>query len=125
MTVNALDTTINYFTAWTGGDFDKALQYVSGDVVCKGPAGVITGTEAFRAFMGPFAGSLVSAELLAAFGDEHSALIMYDASTQLVDNAPGAELHTVVDGVITVITIIFDRQPFVEARARVHDHRAE
>lgn len=117
MTVSALDTTINYFTAWTGGDFDKALQYVSPDMVCKAPAGMITGTEAFRAFMGPFAESLLSSELLAGFGDEHTALIMYDASTRLVGDAPGAELHSVVDGLITSITIIFDRQPFVEARA--------
>lgn len=117
MTVSALDTTVNYFTAWTGGDFDKALQYVSPEIVCRAPAGMITGIDAFRAFMGPFARSLLSSELLAAFGDENTALIMYDASTQLVQNAPGAELHTVTDGLITSITIIFDRQPFVEARA--------
>lgn len=117
MSTSALDTTLAYFTAWTGGDFDRALQYVSPEIVCRAPAGMITGRDAFRAFMGPFAGSLVSSELLAAFGDEHTALIMYDTSTQLVGNAPGAELHTVVEGMITAITIIFDRQPFVEARA--------
>jgi ketosteroid isomerase-like protein len=112
----ALDTTLAYFDAWTGGDFEAALRHVAPDVVCDAPPGTLTGIDAFRGFMGPFAGALVSSQLLAAYGDDHTALIMYDAATTLVVRAPGAELHTVVDGMITAIKIIFDRQPFVEAR---------
>ena len=112
----ALETTLAYFRAWTGGDFEAALGHIAPDVVCDGPAGTLTGIDAFRGFMGRFAGSLVSSRLLAAYGDDHTALIMYDAATTLVEQAPGAELHTVTDGMITAIKIIFDRQPFVEAR---------
>ena len=114
----ALDTTISYFNAWTSGNFDQAIRYLSPAIVCNTPVGTITGSEAFRGFMGPFAGSLTSSKLLAAFGDENTALIMYDSATTIVADAPGAELHTVVDGSITSITIIFDRQPFQEARSR-------
>jgi hypothetical protein len=57
------------------------------------------------------------AELIAAFGDDHTALLMYDTDTVPVQHAPGAECHRVQNGKITRITIIFDRQPFTEARA--------
>lgn len=113
---SALDVSLAYFNAWTGGDFEEAVRHVSPDVVCDTPNGMLTGIEAFRGFMGPFAGSLVTSKLLAAYGDDHHALIMYDAGTTLVADAPGAELHTVTDQLITAIKIIFDRQPFVEAR---------
>lgn len=112
----ALDTTLAYFDAWTGGDFEAALRHVAPDVVCDSPTGTHTGTDAFRGFMGPFAGALISSKLLAAYGDDQTAMIMYDAATTLVADAPGAELHTVADGMIIRIKIIFDRQPFVEAR---------
>ena len=106
-----------YYDAWTGGDFPQALRYVAPDVVCHAPAGTITGIEAFGGFMGPFAGMLVSARLLGCFGDAHSAMIMYDTETRLVADAPGAELHTVQDGLIREIVIIFDRLPFEQARS--------
>ena len=92
------------------------MRHVSPEVVCDTPTGTLTGLQAYRGFMGPFAASLRSSKLLAAFGDDHQALIMYEAETALVADAPGAELHIVRDGLITSIKIIFDRQPFVEAR---------
>jgi hypothetical protein len=42
---------------------------------------------------------------------------MYDTDTVPVAHAPGAECHHVEDGKITRVTIIFDRQPFTQARA--------
>ncbi|TWD81635.1 SnoaL-like protein [Kribbella amoyensis] len=116
MTDQALRTTLAYFEAWTGGDFDKAMTYVSPDITCDAPAGRLQGAEAFRAFMGPFAGMLRSAGLRAAYGDDSTALLMYDTETALVAHAPGAERHTVHDGLITHVQIIFDRLPFEEAR---------
>jgi SnoaL-like domain len=113
----ALEVSLAYFRTWTGGDFPAALRYIAPDIVCRTPAGMITGAAAFADFMGPFAGMLKSADLLAAFGDEDTALITYDTATVLVDDAPGAELHTVVDGRISAIKIIFDRLPFERARS--------
>ncbi|QGN34583.1 nuclear transport factor 2 family protein [Microlunatus sp. Gsoil 973] len=121
MISTTLQTTLDYFNAWTGGDFEAALTYISPEISCQTPNGPIAGLPSFRGFMEPFARSLVAARLLAAFGDERTALIMYDTRTRLVDGAPGAELHTVSDGLITSIKIIFDRQPFVEARARLQN----
>jgi hypothetical protein len=67
--------------------------------------------------MEPFTKIVTRDELLAAFGDDTTALLMYDVDTLPVRHAPGAERHTVEDGKIIHVTIIFDRQPFVEARA--------
>lgn len=113
----ALDTALAYYRAWTSQDFDQAMTHIAEDIVCDAPAGRIEGTEAFRAFMGPFAQILTHSDLIAAFGDENTALLMYDTDTVPVKNAPGAECHTVQDGKITHIRIVFDRAPFEAARS--------
>jgi SnoaL-like domain len=112
----ALDTALAYHRAWTTGDFELAMTYVADDIICLAPAGRLDGAEAFRAFMGPFARLLIRAELLAAFGDETTAMLMYDTETVPVSTAPAAELVKVVDGRIVELRIIFDRAPFDAAR---------
>ncbi|MBC9734599.1 nuclear transport factor 2 family protein [Nocardioides marmotae] len=115
----AVDTALAYHRAWTAGDLDAALAQVADDVVCHAPPGTLTGTDALRGFMGPFAGSLTSSTLLAAFGDEDQVLIMYDTANPAVPSAPGAELYRVRDGRIAEIRIVFDRLPFALARGDV------
>jgi hypothetical protein len=112
----ALATSLAYFQAWTGGDFEVAMTHIDDDVVCQAPAGRLQGAEAFRNFMGPFSQIVTRAELVAGYGDDSTAVLVYDTDTVPVQDAPGAECHTVVDGKITNIRIIFDRQPFTEAR---------
>lgn len=116
-TSTALRTSLAFYHAWTGHDFDLAMTYVADDIVCDAPAGRIAGAEAFRGFLEPFSRLLTGTALIAAFGDDHTALLMYDTDTVPVKHAPGAECHTVVDGTITHIRIIFDRTPFDAARA--------
>jgi hypothetical protein len=89
---------------------------VAEDVVCDAPAGRLEGAEAFRGFMGPFVQILTGSKLIAAYGDDDMAVVMYDADTLPVKNAPGAECLTVKDGKISHIKIIFDRLPFEAAR---------
>lgn len=112
----ALDTALAYHRAWTDHDFDQAMTYIAEDIVCDAPAGRIEGAEAFRAFMGPFVRILTASTLVAAFGDDQTALLMYDAETIPVKNAPGSECLTVREGTITHIRIVFDRAPFDAAR---------
>jgi hypothetical protein len=112
----ALATALAYFRAWSGRDFDLAMTYIADDIVCRAPAGLLEGAEAFRGFMGPFSQIVTRTELVAAFGDDTSSVLVYDTDTVPVKDAPGAEAHTVVDGKITHLRIIFDRQPFTEAR---------
>jgi len=112
----ALQTALAYYRAWTSSNFDLAMTYIAADIVCQAPAGRLDGAEAFRGFMGPFAQILTGSTLVAAFGDDKTAVLMYDADTVLVKDAPGAECLTVKDGKIRHMRIIFDRAPFEAAR---------
>lgn len=114
----ALHTALAYHRAWTSGDFEQAMTHVADDIVCQAPAGRLDGAEAFRGFMGPFAQILTSSRLVAAFGDDQTAVVVYDTDTVPVTDAPGAECLTVTDGKIRHMRIIFDRLPFDAARRR-------
>ena len=112
----ALDVALAYYEAWTAKDLDRAMTYIAEDVVCDAPAGRIEGAEAYRDFMAPFVGILVGSNVIAAFGDEQTALVMYDTETVPVKSAPGAECVTVRDGKIVRSRFLFDRAPFEAAR---------
>jgi SnoaL-like protein len=74
---------------WTSRDLERAMTYVADDIVCDAPAGRIEGADAYRAFMGPFVQMLKRAELIAAFGNDTTAVAVYNTDTVPVDNAPG------------------------------------
>jgi ketosteroid isomerase-like protein len=112
----ALRTALAYYQAWTSHDLDKAMSYIADDIICDAPAGRLEGAAAYRAFMSPFAQIVTGSEMIAAFGDEETALIMYDTATVPVKSAPGAECVTVKDGKITYNRFVFDRAPFDAAR---------
>jgi hypothetical protein len=114
----ALRVALAYYEAWTAKDVDGAMALLADDVVCEAPAGRIEGVDGYRAFLGPFAGMLISATLIAAYGDQDQALIMYDTASPLVPSAPGAECLTVRDGRIVHCRFLFDRLPFELARQR-------
>jgi SnoaL-like domain len=84
----ALQTALAYHHAWTSHDIDKAMTYIAGNIVCLAPAGRLEGAEAFRSFMGPFTQILTGSKLIAAFGDDEKAVVMYDTDTVPVKDAP-------------------------------------
>jgi hypothetical protein len=112
----ALQVALAYHRAWTGGDIDTAMAYIADDIVCDAPAGRVEGRDAYRAFMAPFVQMLVGSQLIAAFGDDDTALVMYDTETTLVPSAPGCECVTVASGLIIRSRFVFDRTPFEAAR---------
>ena len=112
----ALQVALAYYQAWTSKDIEAAMGHLADDVVCDAPAGRIEGAEAYRQFLGPFAQMLLGDELLAAFGDDTSAVLVYDTRTPPVASAPGGECLTIQDGKIVYNRLIFDRLPFEAAR---------
>jgi len=116
MSDQPLQVVLAYYQAWTGKDIDKAMAYIADDVVCDAPAGRIEGAAAYRAFMAPFAAMLIGATMIAAFGDDERAVIVYDTATPPVASGPAAECVTVRDGRIAYSRFIFDRLPFAAAR---------
>ena len=117
MSSTALDVALAYHRAWSAGDVDGALAFIADGVVCEAPPGRLEGAGAYRAFLEPYVSQLVSVTLLAAFGDDETAVVMYDSTTRLVARAPGAECVTVADGKIVHSWFVFDRAPFQAARA--------
>src|SRR5207248_5284406 len=97
----ALRTALAYFQAWTSHDLDKAMEYIADDIVCDAPAGRLEGREAYLGFMRPFVQILTGSELIAAFGDDTTAVVVYDTRTVPVASAPTAECVTVSDSNIT------------------------
>lgn len=112
----ALRVALAYHDAWTSKDMDRAMIYIADDIVCDAPAGRIEGAEAYRSFMTPFVGMLLHSQMIAAFGDAETALVIYDTKTKLVERAPAAECVTVKDGKIVRSRFVFDRVPFEAAR---------
>ena len=89
MATAPLDVALAYFDAWSHGDLDAAMAYIDPDIVCDAPPGRLEGAEAYRAFMTPFVSMLVSASIIAAFGDDEKALVMYDTVTRPVAGRAG------------------------------------
>ncbi|MBG0830763.1 nuclear transport factor 2 family protein [Planomonospora sp. ID67723] len=120
MTSPALQIALAHHRAWTTDkDLDLAMGYIADDVVCDAPAGRLDGVRAYRDFLAPFAERfLIRAEMIAAFGDDSTAVLMYDAETIPARSAPAAECVTVRDGKIVYNRFVFDRTPFDEFRRR-------
>jgi hypothetical protein len=119
MTSPALQIALAYHRAWTGKDLDLAMSYVADDVVCDTPAGRIQGAGAYREFLAPFAERfLIRGQMIAAFGDDSTALFMYDTETIPATSAPAAECVTVGNGKIVYNRFVFDRTPFTAFRQR-------
>lgn len=116
ITSTAVQVALAYYEAWTHHDVDRAMAFIAEDISCDAPSGRLHGAEAFRGFMEPFSQIVTRAQLLAAFGDDSTAMLMYDTDTVPVQHAPGAEYLKVQDGLIRHITIVFDRVPFSAAR---------
>ncbi len=115
----ALQIALAHHHAWTDKDLDLAMSYIASDVVCDAPAGRIEGIQAYRDFLAPFAERfLIRAEMIAAFGDDTTAMLMYDAETIPAKSAPAAECVTVRTGKIVYNRFVFDRTPFDAFRRR-------
>ena len=112
----APDVALAYHQAWTSHHLDQTMTYIADEIVCDAPAGRLEGAAAYREFMGPFVQILTGSKLIAAFGDDETALVMYDTQTMPVKSAPRAECVTVKNGKITYSLFVFDRAPFNAAR---------
>ena len=112
----ALTVAMAFHQAWTSRDVDRAMSYVSEDIVCEAPAGRIEGLERYRAFWAPFVQIFTGSDVIASCGDDETAVLMYDAHTTLVASALTAEWYLVRDGKIARSRIVFDRAAFQAAR---------
>ena len=88
----ALQVAKTYVEAIARKDVDTIISVSADDVVCTSPIGQITGAERFRGFHGGFARMVKTVTILATYGDDQQAVVVYSADTHPVADAIVAEL---------------------------------
>jgi ketosteroid isomerase-like protein len=109
-----LDIALGYFDAWTARKIDEAVSFVADDVVFDAPLGRADGAAALRQGLEEFMQIFRGAELIDAFADEHSAVILYMTQTAPASDVAACEYLGIEDGKISYKRLIFDRLPFDE-----------
>jgi hypothetical protein len=111
-----------YVNAIANKNVDAIIAVSADGVVCTSPIGRIIGTQKFREFHHGFARMIKKVTVLAAYGDDEQAVIIYNAETHPVPNAVIAELIKVENGKIVSTDVIYDATPFAAFMATVQPH---
>ncbi|HET8629722.1 MAG TPA: nuclear transport factor 2 family protein, partial [Thermomicrobiales bacterium] len=106
-----------FTTAWTGHDYDAAAAYVADDVAFDGPMNHLRGKAAYMESLSGFARAVTGVEIIAAFGDDTRALVLYDLATAPFGVMATAELLTFRDGKIVADRLTSDTYPMRRAAA--------
>ena len=113
----ALEVALAWYHARNNHDIDKDMSTVAGGIVVDGPGVHLEGSRAFRDFEESFLPMITGATLTAAFGDDQTALLMYDIATVPVPSNYAAACATVTGGKIATLRIVFDQTPFTALQA--------
>jgi hypothetical protein len=118
----ALSIARAYFDAMRNRDVGKIMTPVTDDVTCDSPVGRLAGAPAFRGFQEGFARMIKKLKLVAAFGDDEHAVIVYDAETHPVASSFVAEHIIVKSGKIASTRVIYDATPVAAYMATAQPH---
>jgi SnoaL-like domain len=113
----ALQVARDYHQAWTAGDHARARALLADDLVADVPINVYAGADDFAAAVQRFGGSAERVDLLAEFGGEDTAMLVYDLHIPALGALRVAEQFTVAGGVITRIRHVHDTAPLRDAAA--------
>jgi len=96
--------------AWTRQDMETAGGYLTDDVVFDGPLGHVEGKDDYVQSLSGLVRSLgiSGVRVLAAFGDETQALLMYELITEKAGPLLCAKLLMLRDGKIAADRLTFD-----------------
>lgn len=112
----------DYFHAMAAKDVDAMLALAAEEIVCISPLGALTDAAGFRRFSEGFARMIEKLTLVAAFGDDQNAVIVYRADTLPVRDAYVTEHLVVRDGKIASTRVIYDATPFAAYAAAQQPH---
>jgi len=118
----ALEIAHTYVGAIANKDVDTIRSISAEDVVCTSPIGKTTGLEEFRAFQDGFARMITNLTVLAVYGDDEQAVVVYDVETHPVPHSVVAELIKVKNGKLASTNVIYDATPFAAYMATVRPH---
>ncbi|GLS22926.1 hypothetical protein GCM10007874_59460 [Labrys miyagiensis] len=111
-TGQALSVARIYIDGIASKDINKIISVIAEDVICTSPLGQLEGAAAFRGFQEGFAKMIKKVTVIAAFGDNEHAVIVYDVDTHPVEHAVVAEYLVVKNGKIASTEVIYDATPF-------------
>lgn len=96
--------------AWTSRDMDTAASYLAEDVVFDGPLGHVSGKKAYVESLNGLAQAMAvtGMRVVAVFGNDTQALIMYELITGRFGTLTCAKLLTFRDGKIQTDRLTFD-----------------
>ncbi|MFF4397223.1 nuclear transport factor 2 family protein [Streptomyces sp. NPDC001480] len=103
-----------FVRAWLGGDINKAMSFVSEDIVCEAPNGRFQGLDRYRQFLEPFTNTLISSTVIGVLGDDTHAATVYTTETPFAKDFRGIDYLTVENGKITHAISVFDRSPLIQ-----------
>ena len=102
-----------YHQAWTSGDVDLAMTYVSEEVRCFAPDPDVTTKTDWQKYLSGFVPMLTGAPELARMADGDRFALWYFPQTAVTTTTLASELFTVRDGQIVEIRLAFDRLGYV------------
>jgi ketosteroid isomerase-like protein len=106
---DALSTVEAYHQAWTSGDVDRALTYVSDDVRCFAPDEEVTTKAQWREYLAGFVPMLTGAPEHTRMTDGERVALWYFPQTRSTTTTLASELFTVRGGQIVELRLAFDR----------------
>ncbi len=121
-TAKALIIAKTYIKAIADKDVEKILSVSADNIICTSPLGQITGTAAFRKFHDGFSHMIKKITVLATFGDDDQAVVVYKADTHPVADSIVAEHLIVKNGKIVSTRVIYDATPFAAFVASLPKH---
>lgn len=120
--LKALEIARAYVNAVAAKDVEKILSLSAADVVCTSPMGQTTGLDHFRRFHEGFARMSTSLTILAVYGDDEQAVVVYEVETYPVPHAVTAELIKVKAGKLASTDVVYDATLFAAYMKSVQPH---
>lgn len=106
---DAVSTVEAYHQAWTSGDVDQALTYVSDQVRCYAPDENVATKDDWREYLAGFVPMLTGAPEHARMTNGDRVALWYFPQTAVTTTTLASELFTVREGKIVEIRLAFDR----------------
>jgi hypothetical protein len=107
-TAQPLEIAEAFTKAWTRGRLDEAARYVSDDVVFDGPMQKSTGSKPYLEGLTRLSDAVRGLRMIAGYGDDSHALLMYDLVTEPYGTLTCAKHFTIREGKIERDQLTFD-----------------
>lgn len=116
---DALATVEAYHRAWTSGDLERALTYVSNEVRCFAPGENVTTKDDWHQYLAGFVPMLTGTPEHSRMMDGDRVALWYFPQTAVTSTTLASELFTVRQGLIVEIRLTFDRLGYIPQQAQV------